>query len=450
MREENKPLKEYLLIKSNLIETIIIALVLAFGVSIIVSSITLIEGYSIKIGIAIGILLCIAALVYLVLRNSSKLKIEKCYKGFIYYNNSKKKIVEVPRYDFSYSVSNNLESVFQENIALEKMWNKDSLDECIKFDEKLKRCTLRKTKSSTLLIESIEYYILDNLSTHLTDYFNKDEFNETDLKIFKRNELPEVLLSNRVLEIFSKPMDERACFVDVHKESNEEHGKTICLFKNGFMFKEFDLVLPKGSKVIRNEKGQIQISTKRFKMNIDIIFDGTSYVPPSGFEEYYMNINNPIKSGFKSYNVKINITVKFNYLYLFTIRKWKYYSWIDSFINELDEKISSDSYFERIRWENTLTIIECMNRLNKESKNVNNIKQEYSNNINRLINELCYRFLEDNEHINFNDLKYMKEYVLRNRSIKSKLIREEITRNYIEVLVEKNFKDYIRNKKISI
>lgn len=43
-------------------------------------------------------------------------------------------------------------------------------------------------------------------------------------------------------------MEERACFVDENKEFNNKYGKTVSAYKNGFMFEEFELILPKESK----------------------------------------------------------------------------------------------------------------------------------------------------------------------------------------------------------
>lgn len=134
-------------------------------------------------------------------------------------------------------------------------------------------------------------------------------------------------------------------------------------------------------------------------MSIDIKIDGTSTVLPNRFEKYYININNnQIESSFISYDVKIHIDIKFSLLYMVTIRKWKYYSWIDSFLNELNKEMSKDNYFKRINWESVLTVMQCIDMNNKDKNNVNSMNKHEAK-LNIIISELCDKFLENNEHI---------------------------------------------------
>lgn len=373
MKKQYKyPLGEYLSIKENFMEIIIVAIILAFGVSIIVGSITLIEGYNFKLGILLGIVLCLLALIYLIIKKFSKLRIDKTFKGFIYYNIDSKEIINIPRYRYSEKLIDSLMPGFKENPALKKMWNKDCLNDCIKLNKDTNKFFLTKTKSGQLLCEATEYLILDELSTHLTDYFNKGSFDNKMLRKFKRNELPEVLLSNKFLELFSKSIDERDCFI-----GEDSDNKTVAMYSNGFIFKEFRLVLPKNSSVNRNDKNEIQIKTNRFKMNIGVEFNGIGTVLPTGFEEYYI-LEDELHNC-RSLEVRVNIDIKLRLLYLFTIRKWEYYNWIDSFIEELDLIISKDKFLESIDWESALTVIQVIE--NREKNIKQKLKRENENKV---------------------------------------------------------------------
>ncbi len=66
------------------------------------------------------------------------------------------------------------------------------------------------------------------------------------------------MLSNRVLELFSKPIEERAVFIDDDVEvENEKNKKGTHVFSNGVArFSLFELTLPAGSKFKRAEKNQ--------------------------------------------------------------------------------------------------------------------------------------------------------------------------------------------------
>lgn len=61
-----------------------------------------------------------------------------------------------------------------ENKALEKLWKEDNISQFRNFRGKIDKNLLNTlTQSGTLLTELLEYCLIEKLSLHLTDYYNK-------------------------------------------------------------------------------------------------------------------------------------------------------------------------------------------------------------------------------------------------------------------------------------
>jgi hypothetical protein len=356
------PLSEFLFSRTSLLELIIVAIVISFSVNVISSSITLFQGYKPIVGVIIGIVFCLAALLYLAFRNFDYKEECHIYNGFFVLDEENNKLVYIPRYELGESLPRYMDSVFAENSALKYLWDKEPIRSYIKFDTENNKVIRKEPNSAKLLKEAFEYFILEELSIHLTDYFNDDKFNDKEIHKFERNEIPDILLSNRILELFSKPMEERPMFSEHLTHENPLEEVTIKYYgKNGANYERFDLVLPVNSKVKRINSDQIEIKTNRFKMNIMVDMSGANTLIAEDFEKYYLSIDDFLKVGI--YEIHAIVKIKFNLLSIFSIQGWEYYQWIDSFLKRLNECISKDEFIEHINWDSILTFIHCGNVL---------------------------------------------------------------------------------------
>lgn len=113
-----------------------------------------------------------------------------------------------------------------------------------------------------------------------------------------------------------------------------------------------NLILPKDSEVTRKDDS-IQIDTKRFKMTFKFNYDGFGYVLPDWFEEFYC--------GFRKYDdswateIRLDISIEFNHLTLFSKGGWDYYEWIELFLEKMNENFSGDYFFKKINWNQAYT-----------------------------------------------------------------------------------------------
>jgi hypothetical protein len=353
---------------TSLAEILVIAICAALGVDLVAHGLILHWGVDPIASLVIGLLLCSFSLLILVGRVTSRRTRSQSYTGFFIYNRNSNKLVLVPRYGFSEALSRYLEAALSENKALKLIWDKEPLRESEEIERRKAKGKskeemlemwqkLTRGRSYQLIREATEYFVLDRLSTHLTDYFNDEQFRKENLKEFRRDDVPDVLLKNRFLELFSKPMEERAAFIG-KTEGREDWGETVAAFTEGAIYERFDLVLPKESIVRRVSR--IEIETNAFLMNLVIHFDGMGAVIPTDFLEYYLSIHDPLNVT-TEFAISIEVTVSFKFGALLFGLGWNYYHWIDSFLQLLDERVSEETFSRSIGWDAALTVIKSLN-----------------------------------------------------------------------------------------
>jgi len=188
--------------------------------------------------------------------------------------------------------------------------------------EREQRAIIKKLMASPdrrLIMEATEYFILEMLSTHLTDYFNDEKFKEENLTTIERKDIPHVLLENRFLNLFSKPMEERAAFKDRYIPKGIRGSSQV----GGAEFSYFDLILPTKSKVSRIDEKTFEISTQKFSLQVTISYMGTDELLPTNFERYYLRtyeypqMSNPSMVKEKSIDIEVKVFFK-NSIFLST------------------------------------------------------------------------------------------------------------------------------------
>jgi hypothetical protein len=229
--------------RKNVIEIVVVAILLAFGVN-------LISGQAKDSGsfyvVTIGVLLLLGSILYLITRLFRKEN--RSYRAFFIYNKEKNELVPVPRYNFAESLRKYLHAAITEDPAIETHWDIEPLCE--------------GQESVKLVTEAIEYLVLSKLSTHLADYFSDERFKKKNLKMYQRENIPNILFKNRFLDLFSRPMKNRLPFMN-DSFDELENGEIISAYNpSGEIYEKFELVLPKGSTVQKLEDYKVEIDTK--------------------------------------------------------------------------------------------------------------------------------------------------------------------------------------------
>lgn len=384
-KDEHAIVKGIVITRKKLIELIVGAVFLAFGITLIAGQILASVTSAPFVIIPIGVVLCIGSILYLTARLLGKRIENRTYEAFLIYSERKNELLAVPRYIFSENIREYMEGAFAENPALKTIWNKESLKD---FPSTLNQAPPtdknKRRKSAQLLSEAVEYFVLSTLSIHLADYFAAESFKKEELKEYRRKDIPEVLLSNRFLELFSRPREDRLAFAEEAFKGKEgiaiaavdtstwkygdikkyrdigECDEIVKIYSpSGAIYDRFDLVLPKKSTVKRAENNRIEIETKKLKMSVAIRFEGFCAVLPEGFKEHYLGIKDwPESTSDYKVNVDVQITMKLGAL--FSGVGWEYYRWVDSFLEEIEKDMSEDAFFKKIDWESAFTVLQCL------------------------------------------------------------------------------------------
>jgi hypothetical protein len=120
------------------------------------------------------------------------------------------------------------------------------------------------TPNKILIREATEYFVLRLLSLHLSAYFSKPGFKDEDLEKIRRKHIPAIFMQNRFLELFYRPVEERAALADDPGPRDMVFGYS----GSGALFEEFELVLRKKSAVSRHDENTIKIETRVFTLKI--------------------------------------------------------------------------------------------------------------------------------------------------------------------------------------
>ncbi|HIF9248988.1 TPA: hypothetical protein ACX6RB_000041 [Photobacterium damselae] len=355
----NRVIEKVSVTRSELIEILIVGFLIGVCASItgsIVYESLHIHPFWLYFGLFILLSLCIWLLSKKFTRSG---KASISIDGFVTYMIENNSIQSINRYDFSESMAQHLSAAFSENNALKRQWDKQPLLNIHSQDK-----NISSEAACKLVKEAAEYYAIEALSMHLSNYFNQKQYDKSELIEFSREDVPSILLSNRFMELFSTPMENRAIFENDFPEEKSEGVIVMSFGKNGAFYSKFDLVLPKGAKVTR-ENGSIVIDTSNFKLKMGIEFGGFGYNTPRGFEKYYLGVNHIRET--RNFQITFNAEVEFKMLAALQRSKWDYHAWLDGYFENMERNMCGDKFFEEINWRTVSTMIECGQKIPSKS-----------------------------------------------------------------------------------
>jgi hypothetical protein len=321
---------------------------LALGVNLLSSTIPLVFGLSDRLALALGVGLCLIGVLYFMLRVVTSLSRTTVMEGVLSLS-EENEVVAIQRYRFSEEIKAHINGLTSENKALGRLWRQASLGVCYgEMDDAKRRVT---DSANRLVCEAIEYFVLNELTLHLSEYFiSGRRDNDKAVVHVERRDIPQLLLDNRFLELFSKDMSEREAFQD---HGGDAVGKVVfATGLKGEIYDHFELVLPKGSTLRRNGS-TLCIDTPRFVIDIDSVYEGFGTVLPSDFEAFYLGV--PFHT-VDSNQVNLRIAVRFRWWSAFSPRSWEYFAWLDSFLEKLYESFHFEAFLAKSGWHTAHTV----------------------------------------------------------------------------------------------
>lgn len=378
--------------RTDLVKLILAACILAMGTSLIANYLTDYFKSKMIITLFIGGGLIILVVFYFIYSIISEAEKEVIIEGVIPIEHKTKSICPIPRYEFSETLADTMNAVFLENEALKNYWEEDfkseephpkeeaSADKNGKQKEKKtdeveyfsivrvanEKHKKEKKKGDKLLEEVIEYLIIEQLSTHLSGYFNGYSHQDKLIKEYTRIDFPEMLLQNRIVNLLSTPFEDRAIFAKAGLAKNPPEGEIFSIYGNdGSRYTKFDLVLPNGSTIVRPADGVLIVENNRIFLQIQIHYGGFASNLPKGFEHNYLGVD---QRELDTRGIDIRLSYKIKPLALLYRSKWNYHNWVDSFAERLIEYLSFDTFVQNVNWETNLTGIIAANQRRRKLK----------------------------------------------------------------------------------
>ena len=255
-----EPIKNYESEINSWKNVVLSSILAAIGVNLFVSGIVMMLNSDCAIVLLIaGAIIFIGTACYYIVSQLKKLKKQQFITGFFVYDRKQKRIVDVPRYEVAEHLWLEMMSICHHNKELKAIWEANEVGVIERVGSDLYRYQIVTTESDILFKELLEYCVLMELSTNLTGYFSG--YNNDEIKILKRDEMPDILAGNRILSWFSednteefKTFDTLVFDENISPDKRMELLKTLPIPKP---FSRFEMALPKDGKIKRISDGVI-------------------------------------------------------------------------------------------------------------------------------------------------------------------------------------------------
>lgn len=351
-----KPLSEIKTRRIHLFKDFLLVAVLSSGISLVANAITKDVGfyYALIPGLVCVLLVAIIYLYDYLSNSSYETKIET-----LFITDENKNAIPIKRFDFSEDLFIAFQSVISENKTYESLW-KDAFSHGIK----------QGTNSKAFVVEFMEYLFIRMISLELNSYFTNVD--SEAIEVIGREQMPEVLFKNRVIEMISKPFEEREKFQKViTKEENSKEKVVYMGGEDGALFEKLEIELPRKSIIYKNGNSLV-IKNRNFDILFEAVFDGFSSVMPRYFEEFYLKRS---LEDTNYYMVKLKMGIHLKPLFLFSMRDRRYLGWLDQISDAFIKYFSFDSFIQRIGFENAVTShILFLNGMKEQESDQNDVK----------------------------------------------------------------------------
>lgn len=307
--------------RASLVGVIVTVVVLALAVNLLSDAIA--DGVGVRSSGIVGAVVLLILGLYAVtrLRTTSTHKYEAFLVG-----NSNGALQWIPRYEFAEAARHLVDIGMAASPAVTEAWR----------DER-----------EQVLQEVTEFFVLNQLATHLDRYATEIDPRSTAFKPLAREDLAELGSSNRILQVLADPEK-------LPIEMGDVDGTLVSLVLPGdTVIRRYALNLPLGSSVGRDADGVVTASTK----SVQIRFSTEpmkAFLAPLGFLEKYVGCD-PRQATMFSTGVKVNVRVRFRAI--LEGRGLRYSRWVDSFLVELEKRLDIHHFLRRIGWEQAHTVL---------------------------------------------------------------------------------------------
>jgi hypothetical protein len=352
--------------RAGLIELVAVALLLALAINLASSG--LVAWLGLPLAALTGVALAIATVAVLAWSQMRSRHETIEYVGFIPTHDGIP--VKVRGYALATDVERALRAVMSENEALKMQWDDQPLVLPKTEDSSGKDRRNIDGGAARLLREALEYAFLENLSTHLSSYFDDDAWLANNTKELVRDDLLELLPQNRVLDALSRPIEDRLALIE-NKEGNDTADQprikitrlretadgpeetVVSVFSGDFLYSRFDLSVPKDVTVHRVGPGCVRLDGRYMRTELGVGFDGFVYTLDPEFLDGYLGLDS--REFFNGDRVQVwRVTLSFSsqlrWRSLLSARSWRLQRWAEAFANEAKVQFDGAAFLDSISW----------------------------------------------------------------------------------------------------
>lgn len=308
-------LADFLSKRTSFLELVLTAFCAAFGINFMSGSLPTLIPLGNPFFFGIGLFLCVVPLAYYLYQAFRERSEVQHYEGFLVFDTQTKEVISVSGYRFLESASRELEKAIHTSRSNSiSTWKRVDLES-------------DADNRDTIIKDLTEYYVLTVLSDCLKQHFR------------------------------STGRPRHQSISSIHTTSLSEIQSNIFVESNIDSADNFNLILPKGSKVRMTEQMQgilIQMAGCRIEIN-DSIFKSAPYLSIRSKIKYLVDTPEDRLSCFKV-EIPIKVTYKTGVMFLFGASLYRY-QWIQTFLDELHIGLSEEAFFESINWSYSTQVV---------------------------------------------------------------------------------------------
>ena len=358
------PFENIIRSKALALEILLLVIGAALGVNLLSTVVSNKLGPLLSLLLAV-VLLAVATSVA-VLRHLVGLSESTSHRGVFFYDFENNALLSAGEYRFGKDMFDLLKSTFAEHEALRDQWTAEPLSAHVRRAD----VNIKTMACTRILEEAAEYLVLDRLSTHLTDFFSDPGESETPVVVIDRKDMPSVVLSNRILELRSRPIEDRPLFRK-HGSHSQVRDTTISVSvmidQDTYIgFDRFQLTLPKGCVIQRETDGSLFLDSPAVSFRIHCAFNGHAYPDAFSFMEIYLK-KRPLPS--YAYYVDIRMDIRVKRHMALSRRARPYLQWVESFLDAFTKYVSLEDFLDAIRWRQIEALTFVFQPLTKAKKN---------------------------------------------------------------------------------
>lgn len=340
--------------KIEVAELLMLAVALSTGVNLL--STYLGEVFDKNFILILACLIIVFSAIYIIILKLPARTMTLKSSAILSVNPKTNELLKIEGYVYNNAFRNVLNSIHRENKLFKEQWSKDPIGR-FHNGKDVSEDDFEDSRARRLIKEITEYIYLDKLSTHLSGYFEEGLYDKKQLTRLTRDDVAEVIMSNRIIDLLTKNLDDRIktrkkdFVLEITRQTDDEPPEVVEKTVNGIIYSKFELMLPVGSKISRNKMGGITISNKNMSLDFEINAEGfNAFVEPL-FERSYMNSELAFEvSGITHHKVEVITRLRVKPRLVAFGRKSEYHQWAEQFMNSIDEKLSFAKFQRKIQW----------------------------------------------------------------------------------------------------